>query len=522
MRRARAHPAASLLGLGVAVALLGLCGRSIESFTAGPAARGTSSGGTLVAPHAGLQTLAPASAGWPAAAAQAADATQFHAAPTAPGARPWGLLPLAGAAALMVAKTRRSAEAEPAEAPKPPARAPRIFAFDSMRFFLIMYIVCGHFIAFAKPSAFAFKAVTQINVVVGAFFALSGYVAAYTTTDLGAKKAKDKVTATPAPTFILSRVFGYWPLHLLVLVLFSPMFIYADNLYNGPIITALHGLMAVTMTQAWFPMHAEVWNAPTWFLGALTFATVLQPYFTPVLAKQGKKELRRTAFWLTIVSLLPKIGYCYDHGAWQFMEGAMTKMPNLAIFNTMRFSPFFAVMEVMLGFVACRLVMLDGAEGESPAPKVGPADTVLPLVGMIGIVLLRASGLVSLSDMIVRPCIFMPLFLLFLMGLHRASIKETITDPLAKLMASKPLVWLGGLSFPIFVVHGPLGQLFYKKAIATKLFGGTMLQLYGAKFFYAYLLIVAAAAFLLNKFFMSSKKVREVSGSVMKKVVQLV
>ena len=24
--------------------------------------------------------------------------------------------------------------------------------------------------------------------------------------------------------------------------------------------------------------------------------------------------------------------------------------------------------------------------------------------------------------------------------------------------------FLGGISFPIFVVHGPLGQLFYKKA----------------------------------------------------------
>lgn len=466
--------------------------------------------------------MALTSTGPNAAALAQADAQHTHgAAHGVFGAR--GVLPIAGAAALMVAKTQCWASSdEGAEAPKPPAKAPRIYAFDSMRFFLIMYIVCGHFISFANPCDFAFKAVTQINVVVGAFFALSGYVAAYTTTELGAKKAKDKVTATPAPKFILQRVFGYWPLHMLVLLIFSPMFIYADYTFKGPITAAAHGLMAVTMTQAWFPLHAEVWNAPTWFLGALTFATILQPYFTPILARQGKSELRRSAMWLTLFGLSAKLAYCYDLDSWGLLEGSLgaKQYTNLAFFNIMRFSPFFAVMEVMLGFVACRLVMLDGAEGEAAAPKVGLSDTLLPLVGMIGIILLRATGLVALSDMIVRPCIFMPLFLLFLMGLHRASIKKTITDPLAKLMATKPLVWLGGLSFPIFVVHGPLGQLFYKKAIATKLFGGTMNAVCGPWFFYVYLGIVAVSAFLLNKCFMTNKSVGAWSVGVQGKILK--
>ena len=52
----------------------------------------------------------------------------------------------------------------------------RIPAFDSMRFFLIVNIVLGHFIQFAKPSTEIFKFFSQHNVLVGAFFALSGYV----------------------------------------------------------------------------------------------------------------------------------------------------------------------------------------------------------------------------------------------------------------------------------------------------------------------------------------------------------
>ena len=57
-----------------------------------------------------------------------------------------------------------------------PPKKIRIAAFDSMRFFLIMNIVLGHFGRFANPSEKLLTAFSQHNVMVGAFFALSGYV----------------------------------------------------------------------------------------------------------------------------------------------------------------------------------------------------------------------------------------------------------------------------------------------------------------------------------------------------------
>jgi hypothetical protein len=41
----------------------------------------------------------------------------------------------------------------------------------------------------------------------------------------------------------------YYPLYFLVQVLFAPMFIYADNFYNGPVLTAFHALITMTLTQ---------------------------------------------------------------------------------------------------------------------------------------------------------------------------------------------------------------------------------------------------------------------------------
>lgn len=76
---------------------------------------------------------------------------------------------------------------------------------------------------------------------------LSGYVAAYTATELGKYAASSRVA--PAWQYTVARVAGYYPLFILVQLLFAPMFIFGDNTYNGPIATAAHALMGVTLTQ---------------------------------------------------------------------------------------------------------------------------------------------------------------------------------------------------------------------------------------------------------------------------------
>jgi peptidoglycan/LPS O-acetylase OafA/YrhL len=252
-------------------------------------------------------------------------------------------------------------------------------------------------------------------------------------------------------------------------------------------------------------MHAEVWNAPTWFLSALNFATAVMPFSLPSISKLTKKQLRKMAGVLFIIGLLPKIGYCYDHNAWALMEGTMAPkaMANLAIFNTQRFTPFHATIEVLLGAVACRLVMLDGVEGET---KTNSLSTALPLLAMLGITALRAFEIIGLSDLLTRAIFFIPLFLNFLMAIHRSTVQDS-KDALVKILNSKFLVGLGGLSFPMFIMHGPIGQLFYKKIIAKKLFGGPMHIVKGTWFFYVYLGCVLASAFVLKNTFLSSKTV---------------
>eukprot|EP00438_Fugacium_kawagutii_P023635 Skav228704 [mRNA] locus=scaffold3376:28428:31988:- [translate_table: standard] len=67
---------------------------------------------------------------------------------------------------------------------------------------------------------------------------------------------------------------------------------------------------------------------------------------------------------------------------------------------------------------------------------------------------------------------------------------------------SNSLQFLGSISFPIFVVHGPLGQLFYKKAVATAVWGQNMAspQPVGIHwFFLVYWCTVLTCAYILQK-----------------------
>merc|ERR1719335_160428 len=104
---------------------------------------------------------------------------------------------------------------------------------------------------------------------------------------------------------------------------------------------------------------------------------------------------------------------------------------------------------------------------------------------MKALFLARAAGVIQLNDMLVRGCLFIPLFSWFLMRVHR----ETINPEAPKLSLVKLLGW-GPLQY--------LGQICFKRAIANKLFGFVWSK-YPA-FFYAYLALVLVAAAAMQRF----------------------
>lgn len=71
-------------------------------------------------------------------------------------------------------------------------------------------------------------AAAEENVLVGGFFAILGYIAAYTSTKVGERKADDRKLAKPE-LYFWSRVMSYYPVHFLVSTIFLPMFVAIDE-----------------------------------------------------------------------------------------------------------------------------------------------------------------------------------------------------------------------------------------------------------------------------------------------------
>ncbi|CAJ1397552.1 unnamed protein product [Effrenium voratum] len=387
-----------------------------------------------------------------------------------------------------------------------PAKKPRLDCIDGCRFALVFPIMVAHFARFATSNRTALKLLTQENVLVGGFFVISGYVSAYTTTKLGALGVEEEKVANPE-LFFWQRVMAYYPLHFVSSALFAPMFIWAERQFKASWnIIAFRAFLNFSMLQAWFPKEAEIWNQPTWFLSALTFSNLTMPTLVlPNVANLTKNGLQKLLGALWGLSLLQKVSYSETarfHSHFEHPVDGKVLMP--LIWNLTRFHPIWALFEMTTGIIAVRQVMLDTPEEK----KAKPVNPIWFFLAAYSSLLLRLTRF-DFNDAIIRGVLFVPLFTEFLTAMHRDALSPS-PSAITKFFGCKVMATLGSIAFPMFIVHGPIGQIFYKKVIARKLWGKPMPH----TFFPFYLAICVSISYLTNEYFVKSKKVGAVAGKV--------
>merc|ERR1719326_2117745 len=169
------------------------------------------------------------------------------------------------------------------------------------------------------------------------------------------------------------------------------------------------------------------------------------------------------------------------------MEGMIGRgHPDIALFNVMRFNPVFALVEPLL------------------------------VITMVGGLLARTLGYLQVNDLLFRAVFFVPMFTWYLQRVHAVTAQAGGAVGLIKSMASKLPTYLGSLAFPIFVLHGPIGQIFYKKVVATKLFGFVLSKY--PPFFAVWCALVLASAAAVQKYFVESATVKDWAKTAGKKL----
>lgn len=381
---------------------------------------------------------------------------------------------------------------------------PRIECIDGCRFALVMPIMVGHFVKFATDNRVILKLLTQENVLVGGFFIISGYVAGYVSTNMGEQSHDAKKLAKPE-LYFWQKVMSYYPLHFVVSTAFAPMFVMVDRwMKNSPRTTCFHAFLNYSLLQAWFPSAAEIWNPPTWFLSALTFANVMMPsMLLPAVSRLSKQGVTKLLYGLLGMSFLQKLSYSQS---WQFTcRGNYVCKPSMpALWNITRFHPVWALIEVVMGVCACRTVMLDTTEEK----KQRVTNPIWFFLASYATLALRITKF-NLNDALIRSSLFIPLYLKFLTTMHRDCVSDE-PRAITRFFGSKLMTSLGSMAFPMFILHGPIGQLFYKKRVAQKLWGRVMPK----AFFPVYLSIVMAGAYLMNEGFVKNKAVQRFSAKI--------
>jgi peptidoglycan/LPS O-acetylase OafA/YrhL len=261
------------------------------------------------------------------------------------------------------------------------------------------------------------------------------------------------------------------------------MFYYIEKSAGvSPIEILGHALIVFSLLQAWNPQWGLLWNSPTWFLSAWLFANALFPKSFLILKKLPQKRLFFSLFSIFTFLLIVRIYYSTKVGFCGLEE--LRKDLNWNTFNLHRFSPILNSLEFIAGIIVGILFTRDSA-----APRLASFYSYAFGVLLVSVIVLRLWF--PLNDLLSRT-VFIPLFLAWI---YYLSFEKGI---LSSILKTRALVYLGNISFSIYIVHGALGQLFYKRVVRAWLG-------HEAPSFFLYLAVLFVCSALLYHFVEAKK-----------------
>jgi len=298
--------------------------------------------------------------------------------------------------------------------------APRqIHSHAALRGIAAMLVVAYH-LQFGGGYRFALErytpAFTRSYLFVDLFFILSGFIISYVN-DAGRSKG---VSLGEMRSFMRARIARLYPLHLFCLaylVLLRLLITVLQYARHKPVdYWQMHSLKSLAsqlvLLNAWFPKHAQ-WNIPSWSISAEFFAYALFLIVVTIHARM------RTICELAMVALsLAFFAYIL------MTSGSLDIVVGLA--------PARCIAGFFLGML---LYFHRDAVGSLP----DTALTALQIASVAAIVLILAT---PVADPWIVPAFFV-------------LVASTWTDQgiLPKLLRHRPLLWLGDISYSVYLNH---------------------------------------------------------------------
>jgi peptidoglycan/LPS O-acetylase OafA/YrhL len=308
-------------------------------------------------------------------------------------------------------------------------------ALTSLRFFAAAYVVAFHFTPVYFPAVAGWGVLALGYSGVTFFFLLSGFILAYNYKDVDFRDRQNR------RMFYGVRLARIYPVYLLALAAHVPWFLSLAAIQPKP----LQGLMLSGLVlaplglHAWIPGAACSLDCPSWSVSVELFFYALFPLLLPlVLRDPARIAVATLALWVATVALATLVWGAYGGGVSLIAPEPGGVWPVLLA----QFIKYFPPMHLPV-FIAGLLLFV--AWRHQTLPAVG----LLMLSGACAVLIVAAAGLVpdtvlhnGLTVLVWAPLI-----------LACASLRRG-------LLCSRPLVFLGRISFALYLLHIPVLLLF--------------------------------------------------------------
>lgn len=301
-------------------------------------------------------------------------------------------------------------------------------------------IVIGHAHS-VFPSKLAM--LIPLNQGVSFFFVLSGFILTWNypvLSDWGARR-----------NFWLARVARIWPLHLVTCLLWIVLMFESGSrvvylLEGGGLAKLIINLM---LLQVWVPLHdwAVSFNGVSWSISAEFFFYAMFPLLIIYWARHWHYLLAGQA---VVVTIFIAIGV-------YFSLPAANDYPGVGLFTIIYLNPLTRVLEFTIGIALCNYIRQAAANGIKLTSSQWLVLELLVLIG-ITIALLAASRFYgSIAQTFSEPIAYyfafqgVWLFWALLIGVFALS-----RGPVARLLSQRIFVFLGEISFALYLCHAML------------------------------------------------------------------
>ncbi len=319
-----------------------------------------------------------------------------------------------------------------------------ISQLTGVRIFLTIMVVISNMVLFKdvdpgfvrESNWFVFNMFASAPIRVDIFFMLTGFLLFY----VYRTKFSEEITYKSYTKFFLIRLARIYPVHLLTLVIIGIFYLFGiwQSIGDSSVERVTRGgnwFLNLTLLNAWGISEQNVsWNGPAWSISAEFFNYILFPVVAILIV-----NIKR--FKVQIVSVLGVL-LVYEYLQFTVIQDLNTYKGTPALFR--------AFVGMVLGMLLAQIYISKKLENW-PWDSIALAMIFALTVSMVLLTM-------HLYDVKERP----PTYLFFYMPLPILVMAIASSKHYMKSFFSLPfLVYLGNLSFCIYMLHQPVTRLFY-------------------------------------------------------------